>query len=90
MKGYIFKRQRPIFNYIADFMCEELRLVVEVDGITHLNESVEIKDKVREARLLDAKIITLRFSSEDVLKRIGVVKGILEDWIERFEEENAS
>ena len=35
MKGYQFRRQRPVLNYIADFMCKELRLVIEVDGITH-------------------------------------------------------
>ena len=32
MKGYGFRRQRPIMNYIADFMCKELMLVIEVDA----------------------------------------------------------
>jgi very-short-patch-repair endonuclease len=35
MKGYSFRRQRPVLNYIADFMCKELMLVIEVDGLTH-------------------------------------------------------
>ena len=34
MKGYQFRRQRPVLNYIADFMCKDLKLVIEVDGIT--------------------------------------------------------
>ena len=32
MKGYQFRRQRPVLDFIADFMCKELRLVIEVDG----------------------------------------------------------
>ena len=35
LKGYPFRRQRPVLNYIADFICMELMLVIEVDGITH-------------------------------------------------------
>ena len=33
--GYSFRRQRPVLNFIADFMCKELMLVIEVDGIYH-------------------------------------------------------
>ena len=40
MKGYSFRRQRPVLNYIADFMCQELFLIIEVDGITHQDERV--------------------------------------------------
>ena len=32
MEGYQFLRQRPVLNYIADFMCKELMLIIEVDG----------------------------------------------------------
>ena len=35
--GYSFSRQKPILNYIADFYCHELRLVVEIDGSTHFD-----------------------------------------------------
>ena len=38
--GYSFTRQRPVLSYIVDFMCKELCLVIEVDGVTHLNEDV--------------------------------------------------
>jgi very-short-patch-repair endonuclease len=33
--GFQFRRQRPVLNYIADFMCMELMLIIELDGITH-------------------------------------------------------
>ena len=45
MKGYQFRRQRPVLRYIADFLCKELKLVIEVDGITHQCDEIEVKDK---------------------------------------------
>lgn len=33
--GYKFRRQQPIFDYVVDFYCNELRLIVEVDGEIH-------------------------------------------------------
>ena len=35
IKGYKFRRQVPIGRYIADFVCHEARLIVEVDGGQH-------------------------------------------------------
>jgi len=48
MKGYTFNRQRAVMNYIADFSCKKLCLVIEVDGITHQQEEVYLKDKKKE------------------------------------------
>ena len=45
MMGYKFQRQRPILNYIADFFCKELMLVIEVDGMSHDDEINTAKDK---------------------------------------------
>ena len=47
MKGFQFRRQRPVLNYIADFMCKELMLVIEVDGLTHHLEEVIRNDERR-------------------------------------------
>ena len=44
MKGYSFRRQRPILNYIAVFMCKELMLVIEVDGLIHQVEEIKLND----------------------------------------------
>src|SRR3954464_5357008 len=35
LHGYRFRRQVPLGNYIADFVCIEARLIVEVDGSQH-------------------------------------------------------
>ena len=36
--GYKFRRQHPIWRYIADFYCHELKLVIELDGGIHDRE----------------------------------------------------
>jgi very-short-patch-repair endonuclease len=85
LKGYQFRRQRPVLNYIADFMCKELMLIIEVDGITHLDEKVIANDKIRQQRLENLGFTVLRFSDSEVLKHIENVRMCLGDWIERNE-----
>lgn len=85
MKGYQFRRQRPVINYIADFMCKELMLVIEVDGITHQDELVMLKDARKQVALEAAGFTVLRFSDDDVLNKMKGVIGFLEDWIEKRE-----
>ena len=51
MEGYQFRRQRPVMDYIADFMCKELMLIIEVDGITHTYPEVIENDCIRQQRL---------------------------------------
>lgn len=46
-----FGRQRCIDNYIVDFYCKELKLVIEIDGISHNNEEASLKDKVRQTKI---------------------------------------
>jgi very-short-patch-repair endonuclease len=48
MKDYGFRRQRPIMNYIADFMCKELMLIIEVDGYSHWHDEAKLNDEERE------------------------------------------
>jgi very-short-patch-repair endonuclease len=39
INGYKFRRQQPLLDYIVDFYCDELELIIEVDGEIHsLNE----------------------------------------------------
>ena len=42
VNGYKFRRQQPILGYIVDFYCNDLKLIIEVDGEIHfLNEKRE-------------------------------------------------
>jgi very-short-patch-repair endonuclease len=73
LKGYQFRRQRPILQYIAGFFCKELMLIVELDGITHDNEVSRVKDIQREERLSQAGFKIVRFTDENVLNNIAGV-----------------
>ncbi len=85
MKGYSFRRQRPVLHYIADFMCKELMLIIEVDGLTHQWEEVAKNDKIREEALKEIGFTVLRFDDDDVLTQINHVIEVIEDYILDFE-----
>lgn len=87
MKGFTFRRQRPVLKYIADFMCKELQLIIEVDGITHTYEEVAENDKKRQADLERAVFTVVRFTDEEVLHHINNVFWELEDQVTKIMEE---
>jgi very-short-patch-repair endonuclease len=87
MKGYAFRRQRPIMNYIADFMCKELLLVIEVDGFTHWNDEAKKKDGEKDKVLQLAGFTILRFSDEEVLNNLSQVEEKIKKWIEEKEKQ---
>ena len=72
MTGYTFNRQRPVLNYIADFMCKELKLIIEVDGYSHTFDEVIENDKRRQKNLENAGFIVRRFTDDEVLRGIEV------------------
>lgn len=82
MKRYTFRRQRPIGNYIVDFLCQELGLIIEVDGLTHNSEHAEQADALRQCHLEELGFTILRFTSNEVLKHIDEVKNAIELWID--------
>ncbi len=84
--GFTFRRQRPVLIYIADFMCKELKLIIEVDGITHTYEDVIKKDKLRQAQLEDAGFTVIRFTDDEVLNQINWVSEEIEENVKRIME----
>ncbi|MFN4285575.1 MAG: endonuclease domain-containing protein [Lacibacter sp.] len=85
MKGYTFNRQRPVLNFIADFMCKDLKLVIEVDGITHHEESTVIRDELKDKALKAAGFYVMRFSDNEVLNGLEGVRRSILSWIEENE-----
>ncbi len=71
--GYKFRRQHPIHKFIVDFYCHKLKLVVEVDGGYHNEPEQRGKDKKRTELLESQGVKVIRFSNDDVLKRISDV-----------------
>lgn len=84
--GFVFKRQRPTLNYIADFMCTPLKLIIEVDGYTHLLVDVIEKDIIRQTELENAGFTVIRFKDEEVLKEIETVKNKILTLIKQLEQ----
>lgn len=75
--GVKFRRQHSIVNYIADFYCPSLKLVIEVDGSQHFVQDGMEYDKIREEFMNSLGIKTLRFNNNDVMKNIeGVLESI--------------
>ena len=85
LKGYQFRRQRPVLKYIDDFLCKELMLIVEVDGITHDTEETVAKDRQRESDLRKDGFKIVRFTDEEVLTNINGVAGQLATMVEELE-----
>jgi len=82
MKGYAFLRQRPVLNFIADFMCKELQLIIEVDGYSHEQQKKWHKDQKRQKELEDKGFTILRFTDDDVINDLGNVERVIKGWIE--------
>ncbi|PTE07444.1 endonuclease domain-containing protein [Mesorhizobium helmanticense] len=65
-----FRRQVPVGKYIADFVCLEAGLIVEIDGSQHAESE---PDKIRQAELEARGFRVLRFWNDDVLKDLNAV-----------------
>jgi len=68
--NYRFRRQHPLSNYIADFYCHKLKLVIELDGNIHDQEEVKASDQEREEAIKSLGITVIRFTNEDIKTRI--------------------
>ena len=88
IKGYQFMRQKPIGDYIVDFFCSKLKLVIEIDGISHNDKSES--DQIRQQELESLGLSVLRFYEWDVKENIHAVVQVIEDWIEKFEKKNTT
>ena len=68
-----FRRQQPIGNYIADFYAPSIRLVVEVDGSQHFEETGQRYDVARSEFLRKQGVRVLRFTNEQIQRRFPSV-----------------
>ncbi|MPQ46311.1 DUF559 domain-containing protein [Marinifilum sp. N1E240] len=66
IKGLKFRRQHPISNFIADFYCHELKLVIEIDGEIHNTEDNKEYDEGRTAELGYMGITVVRFTNDEI------------------------
>jgi very-short-patch-repair endonuclease len=65
--GLPFRRQPSILNYIVDFYCAQLGLIIEIDGPSHTTaENIEY-DRHRQERLEELGYDVIRFTNEEVI-----------------------
>lgn len=77
LQGFKFRRQMSIGAYVADFVCLQARLIVELDGGQHAEQTD--KDKARDEWLKSQGFAVLRFWNNDVQANTGgVLQAILE------------
>ena len=73
-----FWRQRPIDNFIVDFYCPKLKLVIEVDGDSHFTDSGLVYDQERTRVLEGYGLRIIRFTNDEVLQNFeGVCEQIM-------------
>ena len=72
-----FRRQVPIRNYIADFVCVSAKLLIELDGESHDFEERQKADQNRDSFFASEGFQVLRFTNEQVMSNLeGVVETI--------------
>jgi very-short-patch-repair endonuclease len=77
LDGLGFRRQTPIRNYIADFICMSAKLIVELDGESHDFDERQKADQKRDAFFVSEGFQVLRFTNEQVMSNLeGVVEAI--------------
>ena len=75
LAGFKFCRQHPIGPYVVDFVCVECKLVVELDGVSHLPR--KNADQERTRFLEAAGWYVMRFWNTEVYEDLEPVKEAL-------------
>ncbi|OGH69092.1 MAG: hypothetical protein A2754_01810 [Candidatus Magasanikbacteria bacterium RIFCSPHIGHO2_01_FULL_47_8] len=76
--GHKFRRQHSVGDYVVDFYCGELYLVIEIDGKVH--DETAIRDSVRENFLRMAGLSIKRYTAQQVNNDLDWVLGDLKEY----------
>ncbi|MDQ3683917.1 MAG: endonuclease domain-containing protein [Bacteroidota bacterium] len=71
--GVRIRRQHPIYKYIADYYCHELKLVIEIDGGIHMIKENKKYDISRDITLSEFGIQIVRFTNDQVINQIDQI-----------------
>lgn len=63
---YQFYRQKIIANYIVDFYCPKLKLIIEIDGSQHYKDKAIAYDENRAAYFESVGLKVIRFTNLDI------------------------
>jgi very-short-patch-repair endonuclease len=71
--GFKFRRQHPIYRFIIDFYCAQAKLLIEIDGESHLQPNQKEYDEARTEYLEELGYKVIRFTNDDVRYNLDVV-----------------
>ena len=77
--GYKFRCQYPLFQFIVDFYCSTVRLVIEVDGDIHVAR--QEYDHLRDRYLTQAGYQVIRFQNEQVIYSLPEVTATIQTYL---------
>lgn len=84
--GFKFRRQHPIYRFIADFYCDEAKLIIEADGGIHQLEDNKQYDAEREEAITSLGITVLRFTNEEILTNDKNVVSVLKNYLSKIKQ----
>lgn len=72
-----FKRQQPLGNYIVDFICKDIKLIIELDGGQHNTKENILADEERTKFLESKGYKVIRFWNNEIDNNLeGVYLGL--------------
>jgi len=79
--GAKFRRQHPIGPYVADFYCEQSKLVIECDGKDHFTEEGANRDATRDQYLRERGLTVFRFTNQEIEEDAQKVIESIAGWL---------
>ena len=81
--GYKFRRQVPKDKYVVDFVCEEKRLIVEIDGLSHQDAGEYDENRTHVLESMGYHVI--RFANDDVYEDVAETVEAIWNWLKSAE-----
>lgn len=86
LDGYHFRRQHPINDFIADFICLSAHLIIEVDGKYHDVSQQQTEDDMRTNALNKMGYTVVRFTNEEIITDVDRVVDEIYDILDEQDE----
>jgi very-short-patch-repair endonuclease len=67
LMGCHWRKQHPMGHFIADFYCDEAKVVIELDGAVHLERTQAERDAARDQAMSECGFGVLRFTNSQAV-----------------------
>jgi very-short-patch-repair endonuclease len=84
LDGHKFVRQATVGPYVADFLCREQKLIVEIDGATHASEAERLTDKRRTAHLGRLGYKLVRLQNTEIYEALDLALAVIREALHDF------